>query len=151
MPAPRRGERAPPRGTVAEPRSSIRADEDGHRWTQVFPRELTAVADARRWVEHALDEGGAAERSDDAQLVISELVTNALRHGLGEVVARVQLTATEVQLSVTDAGQTLPELRPQRPGRIGGMGLFIVARLAADWGVAPFPGGKTVWAVLARS
>ena len=39
---------------------------------------------------------------------------------------------------------------PPDPDRIGGLGLVVVSRVAAEWGVAPFPGGKTVWALLAR-
>jgi hypothetical protein len=37
---------------------------------------------------------------------------------------------------------------PLDPTRIGGLGLVVVDRIASDWGVAPFPGGKTVWAAL---
>ena len=53
-----------------------------------------------------------------------------------------------LQVSVTDSGPELPAMQPVDPGRIGGVGLRIVDRLASEWGVAPFPGGKTVWAVL---
>jgi hypothetical protein len=41
-------------------------------------------------------------------------------------------------------------LLPPDPARIGGLGLVVVDGVSAEWGVAPFPGGKTVWALLAR-
>ena len=86
----------------------------------------------------------------DASLVVSELVTNALRHGDGPTVLRASLAAAEVQVAVTDSGDGEPRLLPPDPERIGGLGLVVVSQVAAAWGVAPFPGGKTVWAVLAR-
>jgi hypothetical protein len=56
-----------------------------------------------------------------------------------------------VHLSVTDSGDDLPEVLPLNPSRIGGLGLIVVERIATDWGVSPFPGGKTVWAALSLS
>ena len=53
-------------------------------------------------------------------------------------------------LSVTDSGDELPVVQPPDPMRVGGLGLRIVDRIAATWGVSPFPGGKTVWATIAR-
>ena len=53
-----------------------------------------------------------------------------------------------MQLSVTDSGDGRPTMQPIDPERIGGLGLRIVAELTAAWGVAAFPGGKTVWATL---
>ncbi len=87
--------------------------------------------------------------ADDAALVLSELATNALRHGLGEVVVRASLsTDGAVHLAVTDSSTELPVLQALDPARVGGVGLRVVDELTAAWGVAPFPGGKTVWASL---
>lgn len=128
---------------------AIRSEHGSARATRVFPRELTSVAASRHWIRRVLVGHGAGEaRCDDAELIVSELVTNALRHGLGEVVARVTVAGDEVQIAVTDSGAELPQLRAQRTDQIGGMGLYIVQRVAGAWGVAPFPGGKTVWATL---
>jgi anti-sigma regulatory factor (Ser/Thr protein kinase) len=117
----------------------------------VFDRAVENVAEARSWLagflaERDVDEPAAA----DAALVVSELVTNALRHGKGATVLRAVATDTELQLSVTDSGDDEPRILPLDPNRIGGLGLLIVDRIAADWGVASFPGGKTVWAILTR-
>jgi len=69
--------------------------------------------------------------------------------GLGDVVVRSSLADGSVlQVSVTDSGEEQPEMQPLDPDRVGGVGLRIVDRLATDWGVASFPGGKTVWALL---
>jgi len=116
----------------------------------VLPRDIDAVGAARRWLAEFLDgHHRSVTETQDAELVVSELVTNALRHGLGDVVLRSALTDDDVlQVSVTDSGPELPELQPVDPDRIGGVGLRIVDRLSSEWGVASFPGGKTVWAML---
>jgi anti-sigma regulatory factor (Ser/Thr protein kinase) len=117
----------------------------------VFDRRVESAADARSWLtDFLVDRDIDGQTGEDAALLVSELVTNALRHGDGAAVLRVVVTESEVQLSVTDSGDAEPRLLPRDPDRIGGLGLVVVDRIAADWGVASFPGGKTVWAVLNR-
>jgi anti-sigma regulatory factor (Ser/Thr protein kinase) len=117
----------------------------------VFDRRVESAAEARSWLASFLNERDVEDATrGDAALVVSELVTNALRHGEGPTVLRVALTATVVQLSVTDSGDGVPRMLPPEPGRVGGLGLVVVERLTTEWGVASFPGGKTVWALLAR-
>jgi anti-sigma regulatory factor (Ser/Thr protein kinase) len=118
----------------------------------VYTRHSASVGKARSWVDAFLVESAIEDSvRDDAQLVVSELITNALMHGEGELVLRASITGTIVQVSVTDSGDDLPEVLPPEPSRIGGLGLVVVDRIASNWGVAPFPGGKTVWAVLSLS
>jgi anti-sigma regulatory factor (Ser/Thr protein kinase) len=117
----------------------------------VFDRRVESASEARSWLTTFLHERDVEETVVmDAALIVSELVTNALRHGEGPTVLRATLTATEVQLSVTDSGDDEPRVLPPDPDRIGGLGLVVVAAVAREWGVAPFPGGKTVWALVAR-
>jgi anti-sigma regulatory factor (Ser/Thr protein kinase) len=117
----------------------------------VFDRRVESAAEARSWLASFLNERDVEDATrGDAALVVSELVTNALRHGEGPTVLRVALTATVVQLSVTDSGDGVPRMLPPEPGRVGGLGLVVVERLTTEWGVASFPGGKTVWALLGR-
>ena len=118
----------------------------------VYDRQAASVGEARSWIDAFLSERAIGNPvRDDAQLVVSELVTNALMHGDGALVLRASITDSSVQVSVTDSGDDLPEVLPLDPSRIGGLGLIVVDRIASDWGVSPFPGGKTVWAALSLS
>jgi anti-sigma regulatory factor (Ser/Thr protein kinase) len=118
----------------------------------VYDRHAVSVGEARAWIDAFLAERAVEDTvRDDTQLVVSELVTNALMHGDGPLVLRASITGAAVQVSVTDSGDDLPEVLPLDPTRIGGLGLIVVDRVASDWGVAPFPGGKTVWAALSLS
>jgi anti-sigma regulatory factor (Ser/Thr protein kinase) len=117
----------------------------------VFDRRVESASEARSWLTSFLHERDVEETVVmDAALIVSELVTNALRHGAGQTVLRVTVTAADVQLSVTDSGDAQPQLLPPDPDRVGGLGLVVVNSVSQDWGVAPFPGGKTVWALVGR-
>lgn len=132
-------------------RPDVRADDQGDHVMTSFRRDSRAAVAARDWLGAFLDGRVDAARRDDATLVLSELATNALRHGLGDVVVRASIDADEsIQLAVTDSCDVLPAMQPPDPERLGGLGLRIVDQLSTRWGVAPFPGGKTVWATIAR-
>jgi anti-sigma regulatory factor (Ser/Thr protein kinase) len=133
-----------------QPRDDVRSDDQSDRAMTLLPRDRRTPVDARDWLHGFLAGRVAPTLAEDAALVISELATNALRHGLGEVVVRAAIEeGGAVQLSVTDSGDELPLMQPADPARIGGLGLRIVDQLSTAWGVAPFPGGKTVWATVA--
>ncbi len=129
----------------------IRTDQEGHHAIALFPRDVTSVSSARAWLARFLAPHSMEPNvSADATLVLSELVTNALRYGVGDIVTLGSLDEHAVRVAVTDSGDELPEVQPIESGRIGGLGLHVVTRVADTWGVAPFPGGKTVWASLRR-
>lgn len=111
----------------------------------VLRGELADVPRARSLVAEVLPDHPSA---DDAALVVTELVTNAVLHGRPPV--RVRVTGTDqdaVRLEVEDAGSDLP-VRPRGgPDAMTGRGLGMVAALAGRWGVdTPSSGGKVVWA-----
>jgi serine phosphatase RsbU (regulator of sigma subunit)/anti-sigma regulatory factor (Ser/Thr protein kinase) len=124
-------------------------DTSGHggnvrsrRWQ--LPSEPGSIARARHAVlrtSHAWELGDAS----NAELVVSELVANAVLHGWGRVTLRLHDTGDGLRIEVEDSNPTPPVATEGHPGRIGGFGMRIVERLA-DWGWRPSRGGKVVWA-----
>ena len=84
---------------------------------------------------------------DNALLLTSELVTNAVRHGEGEITCRLWPGPEVVRLEVSDASATLPREVDRGVRAESGRGLQIVDGLASRWGAVPSPQppGKTVW------
>ncbi|MFJ1915018.1 ATP-binding protein [Streptomyces sp. NPDC088147] len=95
----------------------------------------------------------APDRTADVELVVSELVTNAVRYGTepgDSLLVGLNGTAARVRIEVRDPVRRRPSLKPVSHERDRGRGLFIVEALAECWGVVDQPFGKTVWAVVAR-
>lgn len=85
---------------------------------------------------------------EQAALLVSELVTNAVVHGDGDIRVTADVAKDRARFTVSDDGPHRPLLsRPDRDAA-GGRGLLIVDRLASAWGVEPEGGGKCVWFVL---
>ncbi|MCW2621009.1 MAG: Sensor phosphatase [Frankiales bacterium] len=114
-----------------------------------LPSGTEAAPEARRILSAALAGRYDPDLLDDANLVLTELVTNAVLHGKSPFRVRVEPFERVLRLQVADAGRTLP-LRPQTgPDAMTGRGLGLVAALSTGWGVDPRPGGgKVVWAEL---
>ena len=86
------------------------------------------------------------EMTETALLLVSELATNAIRHGAPPVRLSLRLDKNRLRVEVTDSSPALPELGHPGPDGIGGRGLQIVQQLAARWGAAsPRRLGKAVW------
>ncbi|MEW2115417.1 ATP-binding protein [Streptomyces sp. NPDC005474] len=113
-----------------------------------------SVGMARRKVRELLDLWNVGpDTCDNALLVTSELVTNALTHAASErVVCRLYLSAERLYIEVEDEnrGRTLPARRRPEPDEQCGRGLLLVGVLTSDWGVrdAPDGSGRVVWAEL---
>jgi anti-sigma regulatory factor (Ser/Thr protein kinase) len=92
------------------------------------------------------------EMTETALLLVSELATNAIRHGAPPVRLSLHLKRGRLRVEVTDSSPTLPELGRPGPDQISGRGLHIVQQLAATWGASASPRriGKTVWFELSR-
>ncbi|MFF0030787.1 SpoIIE family protein phosphatase [Streptomyces avermitilis] len=111
-------------------------------WT--LPREPRSVGRAREYARAQLVRWDLEPLVDTAELLVSELVTNALRYGEGEIRLRLLLDRTLV-CEVWDAGLVQPRRRRARDTDEGGRGLQLVGLLSAGWGSRRTPRGKTVW------
>lgn len=113
--------------------------------------DLHAPSQARAWVIARTPELPRAT-VQDTLLMVSELVTNAVRHGSPDIVLRLAVLSDRIRIAVQDGGDALPVLPSGQPSvdRPTGRGLLIVVATASDWGVARAEGqhGKTVWAEL---
>ncbi|ARZ66512.1 hypothetical protein SMD11_0846 [Streptomyces albireticuli] len=107
----------------------------------------SAVADARALATRQLTTWGLDDLVFTTELVVSELVTNAIRYGAAPVRLRL-IHDTRLICEVSDAGHTAPRLRRARTYDEGGRGLFLVAQLTDRWGTRYTPDGKTIWAEL---
>ncbi|GHE02731.1 SpoIIE family protein phosphatase [Streptomyces alanosinicus] len=103
------------------------------------------VADARKEATRQLAEWGLAELAFTTELVVSELVTNAIRHA--EAPIRLRLIRDRALIcEVSDGGATAPHLRHPRAMDEGGRGLLLVSQFAQRWGTRFVPEGKVIWA-----
>lgn len=114
-----------------------------------FPAAGDAPRRARHFVTRTLQRRGRrVSLVSDAQLVVTELATNAVLHARSGFSVELRPHRNGVRLAIHDASPAEPVLQDPDPDATSGRGLRIVAALASDWGVAPTAGGKTVWAEL---
>nr|WP_107096954.1 SpoIIE family protein phosphatase [Streptomyces sp. NBRC 110028] len=112
------------------------------------PSDPAAVAGVRAGALRQLEEWGMEEVAFTAELVLSELITNAIRHATGPI--RLQLIRDRGLIcEVSDTSSTSPHLRYAATTDEGGRGLFLVAQFAERWGTRYTAGGKVIWAELA--
>ncbi|MGH6655611.1 MAG: SpoIIE family protein phosphatase [Actinocrinis sp.] len=127
----------------------------------VLTSQPTVAARARELVRRQLDEWAArdAEKNADdsglappvndttdvVELLVSELVTNALRYGRGPIGLRLLRSASSVVCEVSDEFDAAPRLRTVHHADEGGRGLYLVDQLSLDWGSRTTPHGKIVW------
>ncbi|WP_085209662.1 SpoIIE family protein phosphatase [Streptomyces sp. Amel2xC10] len=109
-----------------------------------------AVAGARADVTRQLNDWGLEALDFTTELVVSELLTNAIRYGRPPIRLRL-IHDRSLLCEVSDSGSTTPHLRRARHFDEGGRGLFLVAQLAERWGTRHGRDGKTVWAELSES
>lgn len=146
-------DQAAARGDVADHHDAVLADhpfavldDTRHR----FEPTLTAAGAARRFVDDVLRGWGHVALLPEAELVVSELATNAVVHtGQRFTVSLNRTGENRVRIAVTDASPATPTMRGSDPYATNGRGIRIVAAVAQEWGVDESPDGKTVWAVLA--
>ena len=100
---------------------------------------------ARRFVTTALHQLGADQLAELAELLVSELVTNAVLHARTTITLEVQLIGGGVRVGVIDASRRGPRQRDYSKEATTGRGLTLVESLASSWGSEPTSNGKTVW------
>ena len=121
-----------------------------------LPGTPASVPVARLRVRAALAFHGLGEYADDAEIITSELVTNAVQHVCDNGTETIGVTLTHawspaaVTIAVSDSSPQGPVRRDTPAGSEHGRGLQIVAALSAHWGWRQQDGGKAIFAVLAR-
>lgn len=125
--------------------------ETGHAAPRVaahLPASPASAAVARRLVSRACRDWDLRHLAPDAQLVVTELVENAVRHARTACDLEFERSDGGVRITARD-GSTVPPRRmypgPERPG---GRGLLLIDKLCQDWGFDILDDGKRVWAIL---
>lgn len=110
-----------------------------------LPADPALVSRARSLTARQLGQWGLEELAFTTELIISELVTNAIRYARGPIALRLIYADTFI-CEVSDGSLSAPHLRRARTNEEGGRGLFLVAQLGSRWGTRYDREGKTVWA-----
>jgi Anti-sigma regulatory factor (Ser/Thr protein kinase) len=131
-----------------------------------LPTMASSASTARMHTRTVLNKWHMPDLTEDAELVVSELVTNAIRatnilasqarypeiyDHMGVVCLCLQISEGDLLIEVQDLAQNAPRLRRSAPDDEGGRGLLLVTTIAREWGCRKAPtGGEIVWARLAR-
>jgi anti-sigma regulatory factor (Ser/Thr protein kinase) len=111
-----------------------------------LPNNDRAPAVARRFLREQLCETHQAKVADEAELLVSELISNCVRHAAPPVVLRVRCEGDwGLQVEVRDGRTDTPVVRESGDGDESGRGMALVDLLSSAWGVAPHGDGKTTW------
>ncbi|KOG38598.1 SpoIIE family protein phosphatase [Streptomyces resistomycificus] len=110
-----------------------------------LPADPSVVADARKAACRRLADWDLDELAFTTELVVSELVTNAIRHAAGPIRLRL-IKDRSLICEVFDGGATAPHLRHPRTTDEGGRGLLLVSQFTQRWGTRFLPEGKVIWA-----
>ena len=104
---------------------------------------------ARQVVRDAATTWGLSEDlTDDAQLIVTELVSNSIDHGEGLITLTVSRKSDGMLVEVHDESPKQPLVRPVDPSSARGRGMQLVQALSVRWGTTPDARGKVVWAEL---
>ena len=112
---------------------------------QILRPHPSSVGAARRLVRELVTVAGRTDLVDDAELLVSEVVTNALIHAGSPIRVRGQVGRRGIRVEVSDASPHHPALRDYANTAGTGRGLGLLVELVDDWGVASGEVGKTVW------
>jgi anti-sigma regulatory factor (Ser/Thr protein kinase) len=113
--------------------------------TMQLEHTVGAPRQARRFVVSTLDEWGLTHLADDVALLVSELVTNVVRHTEAGAMMRLTRAPLHLRCSVIDDGGNLPHRRHPSPTDQSGRGLLLVETIASSWGSTATAGHTEVW------
>jgi serine phosphatase RsbU (regulator of sigma subunit)/anti-sigma regulatory factor (Ser/Thr protein kinase) len=117
---------------------------DGHHASWSLPDKPTSVRRARTLVNEQMEKWDLGDLAYTTELLVSELVTNAINHATGEVSLRLILDRALV-CEVFDDAAAMPRLKNADDDAESGRGLHVVSQLAQRWGTRRTPAGKAVW------
>ena len=121
-----------------------RIPEDNRICFQLEP-ELSAVRQARSLIRDPLKRWGLEDLIDSSELLVSELVTNAIKYSKGEVLLRLILEPDTLVCEVHDSSPALPRVLQVDKDAENGRGLHVVSQMSSRWGVRRTHTGKVVW------
>ena len=128
--------------------TSAGAEDWSHRAS--WPRDPASVSQARRFVTQRLTEHGETGVVDPARLVVSELVSNVVRHAQEGFDLSLDRVGDRILLRVRDRAPGRPQIRRVGLDSVDGRGLALVEVVSSEWGVTDEgDGSKTVWAAFA--
>ncbi|WP_329031646.1 SpoIIE family protein phosphatase [Streptomyces sp. NBC_01725] len=133
-----------PRDDTALLVARTRVLDGGHVADWEIPADPAAVGRLRADVSHKLTEWGLVEEAFTTELILSELVTNAIRYASGPIRVRI-IRDRSLICEVSDHSSTSPHLRQAAGTDEGGRGLFLVAQFAERWGTRYSAQGKVIW------
>ena len=123
-----------------------------HSWplkdasTMTLASTPVSIGVARTQVAQLCERGGMQSLAETAALLVSELVTNAVMHGRGDITLSVHCADSQLIVGVGDQSTDPPVIDPHPSiDQLGGRGLFLVDTLASSWDYQIAAGGKTVW------
>jgi anti-sigma regulatory factor (Ser/Thr protein kinase) len=132
----------PAQGSGSEDAHPAEGQEAGVR----VPDRLDSIPAARAFLTRLLDGWGIADEViDDACLLASELMSNAVKHGGGAVDLQIEAEDGRLRVGVHDDAGGTPVVTEAGSSSTGGRGMWIVQSVAHDWGTDPDASGKTVW------
>lgn len=108
----------------------------------------SAVSPARRAIMRQLESWGFDDQVDDTAIIVSELVTNAVRYGRAPIELRLTTLPSTIRLEVSDGSAALPVGRIAADDEANGRGIHLIEQLSDSWGTVTTGAGKTVWAEL---
>ncbi|HET6870567.1 MAG TPA: ATP-binding protein, partial [Solirubrobacteraceae bacterium] len=125
--------------------AKLRRIPEDHRICFQLEPEHSAVRHARSLIRDPLKRWGLEDLIDSSELLVSELVTNAIKYANGEVTLRLILEPESLVCEVHDSSPALPRVLQVDKDAENGRGLHVVSQMASRWGVRRTAGGKVVW------